>query len=272
MRPVYHAPHILGGHAMIWYMAHHTPSFQPIQTPSSHPRETAWAEWPRRIWASIIPTPRRPRGVALVALILSASLWGLIVDSPLIPLLRPAGNSTFFQSTTAAAFALLGILFGPLAGALGGLIRDGIGPLATIILHPSFITHPDFSAWLARSAVDTLEDVVLGWIPGLVAVRTRRVLPLAATSALTAWLSLPFLVAGSTLFSDHPNRICVALTTRAGAWNEPVDPALTVYALLTGALVALALARWTTHPRASLAIALLFALPALLLIALGAHP
>lgn len=257
---------------MIWPMAQHSLSSPSVQTPPRNPSETTRAGWISRIWTNILPTPRRPRGVALAALILSSALWGLLVDSPAIPLLRPTGNSTLFQSTTAAAFALLGILFGPLAGALGGLVRDGIGPLATIILHPDSVTHPGFLAWLARAAVDTLEDVVLGWVPGLVAVRTRRVLPLAATSAVTAWLSLPFLVAGTTLFSDHPNRVWLALTTRAGDWNEPVDPALTVYALLTGALVALVLARWTTRPGASLAVAILFAAPALLLITLGAHP
>ncbi|HLZ21532.1 MAG TPA: hypothetical protein VKQ30_05370 [Ktedonobacterales bacterium] len=234
---------------------------------------TASVTLPRvRIVESIIPIPHRPRGAALAVLVVATALWGLVVDSPFIPLLRPTGNSTLFQSTTAAAFALLGILFGPLAGALGGLVRDGIGPLATILLHPGMVTHPGFLAWLARAVVDTLEDVVLGWVPGLLAVRTQRVLPLAAASAAAAWLSLPFLVAGTTLFSDHPNQIWLALTTRAGDWNEPVDPGLTVYALLTGALVALALARWTTRPRISLEIALLFAAPAVLLIALGAHP
>jgi len=63
----------------------------------------------------------------------------------------------------------------------------------------------------------------------------------------------------------------VTLTTAAGDWNEPVDPGLTVYALITGALVAAAAARWTSRPRRALGIGLLFALPALLLLALGAH-
>lgn len=218
-----------------------------------------------------MPLPRRPRPLVLSALILGSALWGMIVDSPAIPILRPTGNSTLFQSSTAAIFALLGILFGPLAGALGGLVRDGTGSTLTLALHPGMVTHPGFWNWLASRAVDTFEDVMLGLVPGLVALRTRRVSALVMTSAVTAWVSLPFLVAGTLLAYGHAGQVWMALTTAPGDWNEPVDPGLTVYALLTGALVALALARWTTRPRATLLLTLAYAVAAVALIALGAH-
>ncbi len=46
-------------------------------------------------------------------------------------------------------------------------------------------------------------QVVLGLIPGLVALRTRRISVLAASAAATVWLSLPYLVAGCVLSSGR---------------------------------------------------------------------
>ena len=220
---------------------------------------------------ALIAPPRHLRPTTLALLILIAAYWGVLVDGAVIPVLAPTSNSTLFQASTAALFALLGIFGGPLAGALGGLVRDGSGYLLTLALHPALVAQPGFLAWLGRAVVDVVEDVVLGLIPGLVALRTRRISVLAASAAATAWLSLPYLVAGSVLSSGRPGDLWVTLTTAAGDWNEPVDPGLTVYALVTGALVAAAAARWASRPRRALGIGLLFALPALLLLALGAH-
>jgi hypothetical protein len=90
----------------------HTPDPLPCPRPS-------WHDW-WRCW--------RPSRRALVAVsVLLAALWGMVVDSPLIPVLAPTGNSTLFQASTAALFAVIGIVFGPLAGALGGLVRDATG-------------------------------------------------------------------------------------------------------------------------------------------------
>lgn len=218
--------------------------------------------------------PRRPRPRVLAGLILGSAVWGMMVDSPLIPMLRPTGNSTLFQSSTAAFFAVLGIFFGPLAGALGGLVRDGTGYALTLALHPRMVTEPGFWNWLASGAVDTFEDVMLGLVPGLVALWTRRVSVLVASAAVAAWVSLPFLVAGTLLAYGHAGQVWSALGTAPGDWNEPVDPGLTIYALLTGALVALALgvAGRTTRRWATLLLALAYAAPAVGLIALvGAH-
>src|SRR5260370_21586864 len=107
---------------------------------------------------------------------------------------------------------------------------------------------------MGRAVVDVVEDVVLGLVPGLVALRTRRVSALAASAAATAWLSLPYLVAGGALSSGRPGDLWATLTTATGDWNEPVDPGLMVYALITGALVAVAVARWTSLPRSALVI------------------
>jgi hypothetical protein len=193
------------------------------------------------------------------------------VDSRVIPVLAPTGNSTLFQASTAALFAVIGIVFGPLAGALGGLVRDGTGYVVILALHPGMVMQPGFLLWLGRAAADILEDMLLGLVPGLVALRTRRLGVLAAASAGAAWISLPFLVVADTLLSTHPGTVLTALGTVTGDWDEPVDPGLTVYALLTGALVALLLARRSSRPRMALAIAGAFALPAALLIVLGAH-
>jgi hypothetical protein len=133
------------------------------------------------------------------------------------------------------------------------------------------VSQPGFPLWLGRAAADILEDVMLGLVPGLVALRTRRLSLLALVSALTAWLSLPFLVSANALFTVGPGGIWTALGTAVGDWDEPMDPGLTVYALLTGAMVALLLARRAPRPRVSLAVAALFAVPAALLILLGAH-
>lgn len=224
-----------------------------------------------------LPPPRiarmkRPRAGVLTVLVLSSAVWGMLVDSSLIPVLRPTGNSTLFQATTAAAFALLGILYGPWIGASGGLVRDGTGYLLILLIRPAMMLHPGFAGHAGHAIVDIVEDMLLGWIPGLVAQHTRRLDLLALATAAAAWISLPFLTAGTVLSAGHPAQLWHALTTTVGDWNEPVDPGLTVYALLAGALVSLALARWSSRPRTALLLAAAFAAPALVLIALGAHP
>jgi hypothetical protein len=140
-----------------------------------------------------------------------------------------------------------------------------------LALHPGMILQPGFLLWLGRAAADIFEDVLLGLVPGLVALRTRRLGVLAAASAAAAWISLPFLVMADTLLSAHPGAVLTALGTATGDWDEPVDPGLTVYALLTGAMVALLLARRSSRPRVALLIAACFAAPAALLVVLGAH-
>ena len=215
---------------------------------------------------------RQPHPVMLGMLLVIAAYWGLLVDTSLIPVLRPTGDSTILQASTAAIFAILGIFFGPIVGALGGLIRDGVPFVLTVIVHPDIVTHPDFLRWFGTGTMDILEDVVLGWVPGLVAVRTRRLSALAFAAAAAAWLSLPLRTVGDLLINGQAGQIWSALTTRPGDWNEPADPALTVYALVTGAMVALALAWWTSRPRLSLLIGVAYGAAAAALIALGARP
>jgi hypothetical protein len=218
---------------------------------------------------------RRVRGlqpVTLGVLLVVAAYWGIVVDASLIPVLQPTGSSTIFQASTSAVFAVLGIFFGPLVGALGGLIRDGTPFVLTLILHPDIVTHHDFLRWFGNEVMDILEDVVLGWVPGLVAVRTRRLSTLAFAAAVTTWLSLPLRTVGDMLINGQAGQIWSALTTKVGDWNQPADPALTVYALVTGAMVALGLAWWTSRPRLSLLIGVAYCAGAAALIALGAHP
>lgn len=218
---------------------------------------------------------RRVRGlhpVSLGVLLVVAAYWGILVDASLIPASQPTGNSTIFQASTSAVFAVLGILFGPLVGALGGLIRDGTPFVLTLILHPDIVMHHDFLQWSGNEVMDILEDVVLGWVPGLVALRTRRLSVLAFAAAVTTWFSLPLRTVGDMLINGQADQIWSALTTKVGDWNQPADPALTVYALVTGAMVALALAWWTSRPRVSLLIGLAYCVGAAALIALGAHP
>ncbi|HEX8037377.1 MAG TPA: hypothetical protein VF510_26210, partial [Ktedonobacterales bacterium] len=60
---------------------------------------------------------RRVRGlqpVTLGVLLVVAAYWGIVVDASLIPVLQPTGDSTIFQASTSAVFAVLGIFFGPL--------------------------------------------------------------------------------------------------------------------------------------------------------------
>ena len=236
------------------------------------------ADRARTSHTSHLPSPplvgcvARPRTRVLAELVVGAAVWGMLVDSSLLPVLRPTGNSTIFQATTAAAFALLGILYGPWVGASGGLVRDGTGYLTLLLIHPAMVLHPGFATRAGHAIVDIIEDMLLGWIPALVAQHTRRLDLLALATAAAAWVSLPFLVAGTVLTAGHPGRLWTALTTAVGDWNEPVDPGLTVYALLAAAFVTLALARWSSRPRAALLLAAGFALPAAALIALGAHP
>ncbi|HKS69113.1 MAG TPA: hypothetical protein VJQ45_01745 [Ktedonobacterales bacterium] len=222
----------------------------------------------------LVGSVKRRRAGALAGLVVASAVWGMVVDGSLIPVpaLTPTGNSTLFQATTAAAFALLGILYGPWVGASGGLVRDGTGYLALLLIHPAMVLHPGFSARAGHAIADIIEDMLLGWIPALVAQHTRRLDLLALATAGAAWISLPLLVAGTVLSAGHPGHLWSALTTAVGDWNEPVDPGLTVYALLAAALVTLALARWTSRPRIALLMAVAFAAPAALLIALGAHP
>jgi hypothetical protein len=214
---------------------------------------------------------RRPRRAALVGLVVAAALWGQLVDASLLPGPGPTANSTLAQATTAACFAVLGIVYGPVVGLAGGLLRDGTGYALALALQPGVLARVGALPWLGRAAADILEDMVLGWVPALVARHTRRLWLLAASAGLTAWLSLPFLVAADVLLNGQPDQLWAQLTTITGDWNEPVDPGLAVYALVTAALVAAILARWTARPRAALAVALAFALPALVLLATGAH-
>src|SRR5258707_7391935 len=121
---------------------------------------------------ALIALPFRLRPSTLALLILAAACWGVLVDSSAIPVLAPTSNSTLFQASTAALFALLGIFGGPLAGALGGLVRDGSGYLLTLPLHPALGAPPRVLARLGRALVDWGGDVGLGLGPGLVALRT----------------------------------------------------------------------------------------------------
>lgn len=222
--------------------------------------------------ANVVRHVRRLRLVTLSVLLVVAAYWGIVVDASLIPVLQPTGNSTIFQASTSAVFAVLGIFFGPLVGALGGLIRDGTPFMLTLIVHPDIVTHHDFLQWCGNEVMDILEDVVLGLVPGLVAVRTRRLSVLAFAAAVTTWLSLPLRTVGDMLINGQASGIWSTLTTKVGDWNQPADPALTVYALVTGAMVALALAWWTSRPRLSLLIGGAYFIGASALIALGAHP
>jgi hypothetical protein len=214
----------------------------------------------------------RPPGIVLGLLVMVSALWGLVVDTSLLPVLSPTENSTIIQASTAAFFALLGILYGPWAGAAGGLVRDGTAYLTLLALQPEILLHRQIIGWTGHAVVDIIEDVLLGLIPALVARRTRRLDLLMLATAGAAWISLPFLTAGTVLAADHPGQIWTALTTLAGDWNEPVDPGLTVYALLAAGYVALALARWTTRPRAAVLMAAACMVTAAALIAIGAHP
>ncbi len=222
--------------------------------------------------ASVVRRVRRLHRITLGTLLVVAAYWGIVVDASLIPVLQPTGGSTIFQASTAAVFAILGIFFGPLVGALGGVIRDGTGFVLTLIVHPEIVTHGNFLQWFGNGVVDILEDVVLGWVPGLVALRTRRLSVLAFASAATAWLSLPLRTVCDLVINGQASHIWSTFTTQAGDWNQPADPALTVYALVTGAMVALALAWWTSRPRLSLLIGVAYGVGAAVLIARGAHP
>jgi len=207
-----------------------------------------------------------------VILVLSAALWGIVVDTNAIPVLSPTGNSTIFQATTAAPFALIGIVFGPFAGAAAGFVRDGTSYLVTLMVHPDVLRHQTVWHWSGRASADIFEDVVLGWVPGLVALRSRRLSLLVAASAVTTWLSLPFLVVANTLIDGELGGVWQALGTPVGDWDEPVDPGLTVYALLTAAIVALALARWSTRPRGAVLLGAALAAAGGIMIGFGAHP
>lgn len=234
---------------------------------------------------ALVPRLLRPPPRILAALVGSTAVWGMVVDSGILPLLRPSGNSTILQATTAAPDALLGILFGPLIGALPGILRDGSLYLALFLLHPVILAHPHLLhahpqilhmrphslRYWGHAAVDVGEDVMLGVVPGLAAQRTRRLVPITIASGAAAWLSLPALLVGTTLVRLHPGQVVSVLTTVTGDWDEPVDPGLLVYALLTAALTALTLARWTSNPRRGMLVGVALALVALVFISLGAH-
>lgn len=226
---------------------------------------------PRPAPAAVRELPRRPSGGLIATLIVLTAIWGVVVDANFIPLLAPTGNSTIFQGSTAASFATLGVLFGPGIGALGGLLRDTIIYIEQVIVNPTTSLHAGVMHYIVRWLIDALEDAVLGFLPGLIALRTRRLSLIAATAALAAWVSLPLLVIGNTLNDGQPAQVWHALTTKIGDWDEPVDPGLTVYALLTAALVAVALARWTTRPRSSFVIAAAYLAVAIALMAFGGH-
>jgi hypothetical protein len=206
-----------------------------------------------------------------IVLVLAAAVWGMVVDGNFIQILTPTGNSTLFQASTAAAFAILGILFGPLAGAMGGLIRDGSSFVVNLIEDPGLISHPDFWQVVGRSIADTLEDVVLGLVPGIVALYTRRLSILSLVAGVTAWFSLPFLVISNTLIAGYPDKVWLALGTATGNWDQPVDPSIYVYGLFTAALVALGLSAFTRRPVVSLAFACIFLLAGLAVMPVGAR-
>jgi hypothetical protein len=199
--------------------------------------------------------------------VLLAAAWGILVDRNLIPVLAPTGNSTIIQATTAASFAVLGILFGPVPGALGGLVRDGGGHILLLLIHPG----PAALEALGRAAPDILEDVMLGLIPGLAGRVTRRALPLLIATAAAAWISLPFLEVGNVLVAGRPALIWTVLTTAPGDWNEPVDPGLTVYALLTAGMAAAVLVPWSSRRWIAVCAGAALLAAGGLLIALGAH-
>lgn len=209
----------------------------------------------------------KARGILVVA----AALWGIVVDANLIPILAPTTNSTIFQASTAASFALIGILFGPLEGALAGLLRDGSIYLFMLLNHHGSQLHGHGLQWSGRAAADILEDVVLGLIPGLVGLRTRHAGALILATGITTWASLPLLVMANTAIAGHIDQIPDALTTRVGDWDEPVDPGLLVYALLTAGLVALAVSRGISAPRFSRTAGWTCCVGAALLMLLGSH-
>lgn len=225
----------------------------------------------RRAPATVRELRGRPSGGVIAALVMATALWGVVVDADFVPLLAPTGNSTIFQASTAASFATLGVLFGPGIGALAGILRDTIIYIEQVIVEPTKSLHAGALHYVIRWLIDALEDAILGFLPGLVALRTRRLSVIAVTSALAAWISLPLLVIGNTLNDGQPGQVWHALTTKIGDWDEPVDPGLAVYALLTAALVACALARWTTRPRRALLIGGVFLAFAAALMALGGH-
>jgi hypothetical protein len=221
--------------------------------------------------ADVVPRGRLERR-KLALLLVAAAAWGIAIDANVLPILAPTGNSTAAQATTATGFALIGILFGPLAGALGGLLRDGTSTILTIIIHPHLVQRGNFPQHLGTAVVDILEDMILGWIPGLIGLRTRRLPLLALASGVAAWISLPFLIVTDTLIRGRPDRVWKALTTITGNWDQPVDPGLTVYALFTACFVALALAWRHGLSRRSLAIVIACGAAALALVVLGANP
>jgi hypothetical protein len=215
----------------------------------------------------IVPRVRTTR-LRVTLYVLLAAAWGAIVDGNFIPLLAPTSNSTIFQASTAAAFAAIGILFGPVAGGMGGLVRDGSGHVLTLLLHPGL---PALEA-LGRAVPDILEDVVLGLIPGLAGLYTRRLLVLLAATYAAAWISLPlFLEVGNALVAARPDTIPALLTTAPGDWNEPVDPGLTVYALLAAGMAGVAVTRRSSDRRIAYLAAGALTAGGCVLIALGAH-
>lgn len=215
----------------------------------------------------IVPRVRTTR-LRVTLYVLLAAAWGAIVDGNFIPLLAPTSNSTIFQASTAAAFAAVGILFGPVAGGMGGLVRDGSGHVLTLLLHPGL---PALEA-LGRAVPDILEDVVLGLIPGLAGLYTRRFLVLLAATFAAAWISLPlFLEVGNALVAARPDTIPTLLTTAPGDWNQPVDPGLTVYALLTAGMAGFAVAQRSSDRRIAYLAAGALIVGGWVLIALGAH-
>ncbi|HZU14730.1 MAG TPA: hypothetical protein VFB58_17980 [Chloroflexota bacterium] len=205
------------------------------------------------------------RHVAL--LVLLAAGWGMFVDGNLIPVLAPTTNSTIFQASTAAFFAVIGILFGPIPGALAGLVRDSSGHVLTLLIHPGLSSLEA----LGRAIPDILEDVVLGLIPGIAGRVNRRLLPLIAATFAAAWLSLPFLEAGNAVVAGRPGLMWTVLTTAPGDWNEPVDPGLTVYALLTAGMAALILTRWASDRRGTERVGVVLLAAGFVMIMLGAH-
>jgi hypothetical protein len=215
----------------------------------------------------VVPRVRTTR-LRVTLYVLLAAAWGAVVDANWIPVLSPTSNSTIFQASTAAAFAVIGILFGPIPGAMGGLVRDSSGHVLTLLLHPGL---PALEA-LGRAVPDILEDVVLGLIPGLAGLYTRRVLLLLAATFVAAWISLPlFLEVGNQLVAARPDLIPTVLTTAPGDWNEPVDPGLTVYALLAAGMAGFALARRSSNRWAAYLAGVVPVVAGGVMIALGAH-
>lgn len=223
------------------------------------------------VWNIFVPLIWVRSRTLRVSMILVTAIWGMFVDGNVLPVLSPTTNSTIIQATTAAAFAVLGILFGPLAGAAGGLVRDGSIYLSMFIVHPEMVKHEGLGPWLGRAWTDIFEDMLLGLVPGLIGMRSRRFVLLILGAAVGAWISLPFLIAGDAIFAGQIDQLPDILTTVVGDWNEPVDPGLYVYALLAAAMAGAVITPLCSRRRPALSLSALLGVFGIILVLLGAH-